>query len=215
MHGKHHSGIFSHKALSHNRSKSDILGDLYWYMRTPSASAASSTRNEKASANRLNLLLRNPPLLPLIVRLLSKASTRAASWHMHGPLRAHRGESPPMAIQPLRKPPAMSRNTQLLASFPLNGAKRVANDYGHPDLALKLEWVLQYLAEHDVDIMCLQETKQDTYPSFIYNRGYQVHTRPCTSRSSGGILTFVRDKWRATQPDTLNEDGDTCWSAVS
>ena len=79
----------------------------------------------------------------------------------------------------------------------------------------KLEWVLQYLAEHDVDIMCLQETKQDTYPSFIYNRGYQVHTRPCTSRSSGGILTFVRDKWRATQPDTLNEEGDTCWSAVS
>ena len=79
----------------------------------------------------------------------------------------------------------------------------------------KLEWVLQYLAEHDVDIMCLQETKKDTYPAFIYNRGYQIHTSPCTGRSSGGMLTLVRDKWRSTQLrrsqiDTLRGEGDTC-----
>ena len=63
----------------------------------------------------------------------------------------------------------------------------------------KLEWVLQYLSEHDVDIMCIQEAKCEDYPSLITNQGTMIlHSHPSTG-TAGGLLTLIRVRWAATQ----------------
>ena len=78
----------------------------------------------------------------------------------------------------------------------------------------KLEWVLQYLSEHKPDIMCIQETKCEDYPSFIYNRGYHLHSHP-SEGTAGGLLTLISNKWGATKLETHRDEHDVCWSKVS
>ena len=78
----------------------------------------------------------------------------------------------------------------------------------------KLEWVVQYLAEHRPDVMCIQETKCEEYPAFLYNQGYHIHSHP-SEGSAGGLLTLISLKWGANHLETLREERDVCWSSVS
>ena len=62
--------------------------------------------------------------------------------------------------------------------------------------------------------MCIQETKCEEYPAFLYNQGYHIHSHP-SEGSAGGLLTLISLKWGANHLETLREERDVCWSSVS
>ena len=98
--------------------------------------------------------------------------------------------------------PRLVAQTLTIASLNLDGVtheKRVA--------------LQSYLGKHDIDVCHIQETQVHAIEPWFLDVGYHVFHQPAAGKS-GGCMTLVKLKWKASQLPTHEPEGDVCWTKV-